>query len=329
MSRRSGLGRGLGALIPSDLTGGGEDDSLRELPLSAIEPNRYQPREQFDEAGLVALSESIRELGVLQPVLVRPIEGEPDRYELIAGERRWRASRKAGLSSIPAIIRRVSDTSSLEQAVVENLHRVDLNPLEEGAAYQQLMEDFGLTQEQLAARVGKSRSAVANTMRLLQLPVSTQRLVAEGRLSAGHARALLGTPDRALQDQLAQRIVAENLTVRQVEELVRAAALRAAEAVAEVDLTEPPGPPSVVAPGQGRTEPSAGAVRERSTGMAAPEPTERALPAAGLLELEQLLGDLFETNVRISMGRGRGRITIDFADVEDLERIYRVIVDET
>ena len=328
MSRRSGLGRGLGALIPSDLTGGGEDDSLRELPLSAIEPNRYQPREQFDEAGLVALSESIRELGVLQPVLVRPIEGEPDRYELIAGERRWRASRKAGLSSIPAIIRRVSDTSSLEQAVVENLHRVDLNPLEEGAAYQQLMEDFGLTQEQLAGRVGKSRSAVANTMRLLQLPVSTQRLVAEGRLSAGHARALLGTPDRAFQDQLAQRVVAENLTVRQVEEAVRSAALRAAEGPAEVevDLTETYSAPSSAVDDEARSERRPVSVSDRAP--VAPAQPGRALPAAGLLELEQLLGDLFETNVRISMGRGRGRITIDFADVEDLERIYRVMVDE-
>ena len=350
MSRRSGLGRGLGALIPSDLAGGADGDLLRELALSSIEPNRYQPREHFDEAALVSLSDSIRELGVLQPVLVRPIEGEDERFELIAGERRWRAARKAGLSHIPAIVRPVNDTSSLEQALVENLHRSDLNPLEEGAAYQQLMEEFGFTQEQVAARVGKSRSTVANTLRLLQLPTFTQRLVAEGQISAGHARALLGTPDRTLQDQLARRVVAENLSVRQIEEAVRQLSLVEATRTADVvDL------PASVSASPGTVQPEALVRRsvfdtphqvssagtevseERPAGSLAPSSADagpgaarsgaQPLPAAGLLELEQLLADLFETNVRISMGRGRGRLTIEFADIGDLERIYGLIVE--
>lgn len=347
MSRRSGLGRGLGALIPSDLAGGGDGDLLRELALSSIEPNRYQPREHFDEAALVALSDSIRELGVLQPVLVRPIEGENDRFELIAGERRWRAARKAGLSHIPAIVRPVNDTSSLEQALVENLHRSDLNPLEEGAAYQQLMEEFGFTQEQVAARVGKSRSTVANTLRLLQLPTFTQRLVAEGQISAGHARALLGTPDRTLQDQLARRVVAENLSVRQIEEAVRQLTL--VEATRTVDLVGESGlasaaPVGAEARGSVFDTPnsdlsSVGEQPEHDSTAeflppqvgisdANPRPVgSQPLPAAGLLELEQLLADLFETNVRISMGRGRGRLTIEFADIGDLERIYGLIVE--
>ncbi len=327
MSRRSGLGRGLGALIPSDLVGGAEGDLLRELPLSSIEPNRFQPREHFDEAALVALSDSIRELGVLQPVLVRPVEGEVERFELIAGERRWRAARKAGLSHIPAIVRPVNDTSSLEQALVENLHRSDLNPLEEGAAYQQLMEEFGFTQEQVAARVGKNRSTVANILRLLQLPTFTQRLVAEGQLSAGHARAILGTPDRTMQDQLARRVMAESLSVRQVEETVRQLSLVESGQITDEDETparrEAPSEPSGPRPGaEGPDVPEAGR-------WTPPRPTaiDQALPAAGFLELEQLLADLFETNVRISMGRGRGRLTIDFADIGDLERIYGLIVE--
>jgi len=333
VSRRSGLGRGLGALIPSELVASGEDDILRELPLAAIQPNRYQPREQFDEAALVALSDSIRELGVLQPVLVRPMDGEPDKYELIAGERRWRAARKAGLSVIPAIVRPVTDTSALEQALVENLHRADLSPLEEGAAYQQLMEDFGLTQEQVAARVGKSRSTVANTLRLLQLPAAIQGLVAEGRLSAGHARALLGTPDRTLQDQLARRVVDENLSVRQVEEAVRRS-LQALEPAEDVDAEAEHGAEPVRVADDAGQRPGSGspsvfdqsAAPIRTTGGVSVEP-DRELPAAGLLELEQLLADFFETNVRVSMGRGRGRITIDFADIGDLERIYGLIVE--
>ena len=200
MARRSGLGRGLGALIPSELAASDQDASLRELAVSQIDPNPLQPRERFDEESLVALTASISELGVLQPVLVRPVG---DRFELIAGERRWRAAKRAGLQSIPAVVRTVDDTTSLEQAVVENLHRQDLNALEEAAAYQQLIEDFGLSHDDVARRVGKSRSAVSNTLRLFQLPPTIQKLVAEGQLAAGHARALLGTPDRAFQEALA------------------------------------------------------------------------------------------------------------------------------
>ncbi|MDH4148549.1 MAG: ParB/RepB/Spo0J family partition protein, partial [Acidimicrobiia bacterium] len=208
MSRRSGLGRGIGALIPTDLVNESHGD-LRELPISSVVPNRFQPRAEFDEETLASLADSVRELGVLQPILVRPTDG--DRYELIAGERRWRAARQAGLGVIPAIVRRLEDDTSLEQALVENIHREDLSVLEEAAAYQQLIEEFGLTQDEVAKRVGRSRSAVANTVRLLQLPPRIQRLVRERKLSAGHARALLGTPDRAFQEAVANRVVAEGL----------------------------------------------------------------------------------------------------------------------
>jgi len=324
--RRSGLGRGLGALIPTDLAGSNRTSALVELPISSVEPNRFQPRDLFDEEALLALSASIRELGVLQPILVRPLED--DRFELIAGERRWRAARRAGLSSIPAIVREIDDTSSLEQALVENLHRADLGALEEAAAYQQLIEDFGLTQEQVATRVGKSRSAVANTLRLLQLPPSVQRLLVDGRLSAGHARALLGCADRSRLETLAALIVAEGWNVRQTEEAVRregsggspTAGLGGSTATAEPE----------VAPGSGTTtasEPS------RTTPAATPVVPERQigatpLPPAGLVELEQVLGDYFETRVHVTAARGRGRVTIEFADLEDLERIYRLIVHE-
>ena len=339
MSRRSGLGRGLGALIPNDLVSPGQE-MFRELPLAAIEPNRFQPRAHFDEASLISLSESIRELGVLQPVLVRPMEN--DVFELIAGERRWRAARKAGLSSIPAIVRSVSDTVSLEQALVENLHRSDLSALEEAAAYQQLMEDFGLTQEQVAARVGKSRPAVANTLRLLQLPSSTQRLVAEGRLSPGHARALLATPDRNLQERLGRQIVEESWTVRQVEEALRprpepelpqpAAEASRPPAGSEPQPRQAGTPPAALrAPKSDEIAVDPAISLPMPAGERAPagEPTAAVvLPAAGLLELEQLLGDFFDTNVRIAAGKGRGRLTIEFADLADLERIYRLIVND-
>ena len=219
MGRRSGLGKGLGALIPATERLEDTDAALRELPVSEIRPNSYQPREHFDEEALVSLAASIQAVGVLQPILVR--QSGPQEYELIAGERRWRAARRAGLQTIPAIVRPTEDVRSLEQALVENLHREDLTPLEEAAAYQQLIEEFGHTQEEVAQRVGKSRSAVANTLRLLHLPPSIQRLLAEGQISAGHARALLGTPDRVFQEQLARAIVSEHLTVREVEDRVR------------------------------------------------------------------------------------------------------------
>src|SRR5690606_23037350 len=223
MNRKSGLGRGLGALIPAEYSEAASNDTMRgafEVPVAAVRPNPNQPRAHFDEESLAGLTASIAEIGVLQPVLVREVgEGQ---FELIAGERRWRASKRAGLQSIPVGVRDAdTDASSLEQALVENLHRADLNAMEEAAAYQQLVEDFGLTQEAVAKRVGKSRAAVSNTLRLFQLPPAIQALVAENQLTAGHARALLGTPDRAYQTALAQRIVRDGLSVREAEEAVR------------------------------------------------------------------------------------------------------------
>lgn len=294
MARRSGLGKGLGALIPSEVANAEQDASLRELLVSQIEPNPHQPRGYFDEEALVSLTASITELGVLQPVLVRP--AGPDRFELIAGERRWRAAKRAGLQAIPAVIRRIDDTTSLEQAVVENLHRQDLNPLEEAAAYQQLIEDFKLSHDDVARRVGKSRSAVSNTLRLFQLPPGIQRLVAETQLSAGHARALLGTPDRSFQEALARRAVAEQLSVRDVEEAVRA---RNGEM-----------PPD----GEGGPTTSGASAN-----------AGRRLRPPGLLELEELLSERLDTRVKVAMGAKRGRVTIDFASLEDLERIYRAM----
>lgn len=298
MARRSGLGRGLDALIPGSTDEAGEavepppGPGLSDLLVADIEPNPHQPRSQFDEDSLAALAASIRELGVLQPVLVRPVDG---RYELVAGERRWRAARRAGLERIPAVVRAIDDSTSLEQAVVENLHRQDLNPLEEAGAYQQLVEDFGLTQEEVARRVGRSRSAVANILRLFQLPPSVQRMVRDGQLTAGHARGLLGSPDRAFQEALARRAVEESLTVREVEDVVR--------------------------------ERQGGGEGAGARPSSAPDPGRTRPP--GILELEGLLSDRLDTRVMVSMGAKRGRVVIDFATIEDLERIYRLITDPT
>lgn len=293
--RRSGLGRGLGALIPTEASGD-DDASLQEIPTTSIVPNRYQPREHFDEDTLTSLTASVREIGVLQPILVR--RSTDGTYELIAGERRWRAAKRAGLPMIPALVRDVPDVHALEQALVENLHRQDLNALEEAAAYQQLIEDFQLTQEEVAQRVGKSRSAVTNSLRLFQLPPVVQRMIADSRLSAGHARALLSTPDRERQEQLAEEIVREGLSVREVEQRVRGVAPddgpAPSEAPGDDDETEKP-----TVPGQ---------VRE---------------PA--VLELEELLSARLDTRVRVSLGASRGKIVVEFADLDDLERIYRII----
>ena len=289
MARRSGLGRGLGALIPTEIVTDAAS-SLIEVPVSRVKPNSFQPRGHFDEDSMASLTASVKELGILQPVLVRPAEG--DTYELIAGERRWRAAKRAGLHTIPALVRTATDIASLEQAVVENLHRQDLNPLEEAAAFQQLIEDFGLTHDQLATRVGKSRAAITNTLRLFQLPPSIQRLVAENRLAAGHARALLGTPDRAFQEALARRAVSEGLSVRAVEDAVRA-----------------------------RTEPVHEAGEQAET--PAETPGARRLRPPGLLELEDLLSRHLDTRVSVEMGAKKGRVSIEFATLEDLERIYR------
>ena len=295
MERRSGLGKGLAALIPSEAADA-PVATLQELPVTAIEPNPNQPRVHFDEESLADLAASIRELGVLQPILVR--SAEPGRYRLIAGERRWRAARRAGLDRIPSIVRDTDDLGSIEQALVENLHRQDLTALEEAAAYQQLIEDFELTHDQVAARVGKSRAAVSNTLRLLQLPPSIQHLVADGRLTAGHARALLGTPDRGFQETLARRAVAEHLSVRAVEEAVR-------------EHTSNP------APAAGTT----------SAGATGPVNPRQPLRPPGLLELEELLSDYLDTRVTVSMGTGRGKLVVEFATLEDLERIYRLVTE--
>jgi ParB family chromosome partitioning protein len=241
---------------------------------------------------MATLTASVRELGVLQPILVRATGGGS--YELIAGERRWRAAKRAGLSLVPAIVRTVDDTASLEQALVENIQREDLNPLDEAAAYQQLLEDFHLTHDELAARVGKSRAAISNTLRLFQLPPTVQRLLAEAKLTAGHARALLTTPDRAYQEELAQRIVADGMSVRAVEDAAR----------------------------QHNKGPDPSDNGDRSAAAAGPS---RRLRPPGLLELEELLSGHLDTRVSIAIGSSKGRVTIEFADLEDLERIYRAM----
>ncbi len=312
MARRTGLGKGLSALIPSEAVG--EADSLlRIVPISHIQPNTYQPRSHFDEESMSALAASIREVGLLQPVLVREVEGDEEIYELIAGERRWRAARRAGLQTIPVLVQVANDVASLEQALVENLHREDLNALEEAAAYQQLIDEFGLTHEQVATRMGKGRATVTNTLRLLQLPSGAQRALAERNISAGHARALLGTPDRALQEQLVERIVAEGLTVRAVEDVVRGGPV-----VHEVPVPAPvpDEPVTPVAPSTttGTTEPNT----RRSPIKKLPEP--------GVLELEDLLSTYLNTRVKVDIQNRRGRLVVEFATLEDLERIYRAMV---
>ncbi len=303
MSRRSGLGKGLSSLIPaSEVAGSGDEATLAEIPTTAVSPNPNQPRAHFAEEALVELAASISEMGVLQPILVRPLE--EGSYELIAGERRWRAAQRAGLTTIPAVIRVTDDLSSVEQALVENLQRQDLTPLEEAAAFQQLIEDFELTHDQVATRVGKSRSAITNTIRLLGLPPAVQAFLADGQLSAGHARALLGTPDRARQEALAREAVADGWTVRATEQAVRS--------IDDVGASEPPASDS------GRDTPG-------SIDGAGLTPATHLRPP-GLLELEELLAERLDTRVAVTMGAKRGRVAIDFADLEDLERIYRLMI---
>jgi ParB family transcriptional regulator, chromosome partitioning protein len=311
MARRSGLGKGLSALIPSEATG--ESDSLlRVVPISHIRPNAYQPRSHFDEESMGALAASIREVGLLQPVLVRQLEDEEDNYELIAGERRWRAARRAGLQTIPVLVQVADDVASLEQALVENLHRVDLNALEEAAAYQQLIDEFGLTHEQVATRMGKGRATVTNTLRLLQLPAGAQRALAERTISAGHARALLGTPDRALQEKMVEQIVEEGLTVRAVEELVRQGGSELRVVPDAPETSEEPVP----APG----------ATSGTTEVSPRRATVRRLPEPGVLELEDLLSTYLNTRVKVDIQNRRGRLVVEFATLEDLERIYRAMV---
>ena len=288
MSReKTGLGRGLGALIPSTSTSKegsyySEATGYQEVPIGSISVNPYQPRDVFDEDALNSLSLSIREVGVLQPVLIR--RKSSDTFELIAGERRWRAAKRAGKETIPAIVRDVEDLTSLEHALVENLHRQDLGPLEEAAAYQQLIDDFQLSQEAVAKRVGKSRPAIANALRLLQLPSSVQSFLMDGRLTAGHARALLGLSSRQEQDQLANRAIEENLTVREVERIVRD-----------------------------------GSVSTKGTKKRPPK------KSVAELEVERILSELLSTRVGVTIGSRRGKITIDFANNDDLTRILNII----
>jgi len=306
MARSSGLGKGLSSIIPgaeladSDSTAGAV---LSDIPVGAVSPNPNQPRVHFDEESLIELASSITEMGVLQPILVRPLDD--GQFELIAGERRWRAAQRAGLTTIPAVVRLTDDVSSVEQALVENLHRQDLTALEEAAAYQQLLDEFGLTHDQVATRVGKSRSAITNSLRLLGLPPAVQHLLADGQLSAGHARALLGTPDRGRQEKLAREAAAGGWSVRMVEDAVRT---DGAEPTQDV-------PPS---------ESVGAAVDDAAVDGAGLTPSTRLRPP-GLLELEHLLAEHLDTRVSVQMTAKKGRVTIDFADLEDLERIYRAM----
>jgi ParB family chromosome partitioning protein len=281
-------------LIPSEPIKPAADSPLRDIPVGDIVANTYQPRQDFDEEALVALTASIRELGVLQPVLVR--KKESGQFELVAGERRWRAAIRAGLDHIPAIVRDVDDETSLAHAIVENVQRAELNAIEEAAAFQQLIEDFSLTQEQVATRIGRSRPAIANALRLLQLPVDVQRLIIEGRLSAGHGRVLV-TVNAADRASLVSQVVDEGLSVRALEALVR----DDVEAVSGDSAGTGSADDQTEGDGVGTTKPPA------------------------LLELEELLGDRFETKVGITLGNKRGRLTIEFADIDDLERIYALM----
>ncbi|WP_433330971.1 ParB/RepB/Spo0J family partition protein [Spirillospora sp. CA-294931] len=308
--QRRGLGKGLGALLPpappaasptndSDGTNSAEAGTslyremqpvagahFAEVPVLSIRPNPRQPREHFDEDALSELAESIGIVGLLQPIVVRKVYDEEHDYELVMGERRWRAAQVAGLDVIPSIVRNTSDDDMLRDALLENLHRQQLNALEEAAAYQQLLEDFGATHEQLASKIGRSRPHITNTLRLLNLPPGVQRRVAAGVLSAGHARALLSLESTDAQEHLAARIVQEGLSVRAVEEII--------------------------------------AMREAEEGPKAPRQGRRKKPVApALKQLADRLSDRYETRVRVDLGRNKGKIVVEFASLEDLDRIIK------
>ena len=297
MNVQRGLGRGLGALIPTGRS------VYRELLVTDVEVNPLQPRQRFDAESLTTLAESIRQIGVLQPIVVRET-GMVGRYEIIAGERRWRASQQAGVETIPAVVRAADDESSLAHALIENIHRVDLNPLEEAAAYRQLIDDFGVTHDEIGRRMGRSRAAVTNALRLLSLPVAVQRYLMDGELSAGHARALLGCSDPGELEDLADRAVEEGWSVRAVEEFVRALA-------AEADQQAAPDSD----PADGLT---AGEVE--SGGLA--DNPERS---AAVLEVEAALAAALATAVDVQFGRRGGQIVIRFADMTDLARLHDTI----
>lgn len=315
MNTRRGLGRGLGALIPTAAeeearsgaasaaasgignhtsAAGGQNGApdgaqmtpvegarFAEVPVDAVRPNARQPREVFEEEAMAELVHSIREVGLLQPVVVRPL-GE-DGYELIMGERRWRATKEAGLDTIPAIVRETSDDAMLRDALLENLHRAELNPLEEAAAYQQLLDDFHCTHDQLAGRIGRSRPQISNTLRLLRLSPPVQRRVAAGVLSAGHARALVGIEEEERQDRLAGRVVSEGLSVRALEEII--------------------------------------SVGDSGNGAAGRTTRSKKPVAPGLVDLGNRLSERFETRVKVDLGKSKGRITVEFASLDDLKRI--------
>ena len=304
---RRGLGRGLGSLIPTAPTDEAptgtetapaveestpdlvvpEGSWFAELPAGQIVPNRVQPRQVFDEDAMAELVHSIREVGLLQPIVVRPVPGaETPSYELVMGERRWRAAQQAGLETIPAIVRATDDTDMLRDALLENLHRSQLNPLEEAAAYQQLLEDFGCTHDELAQRIGRSRPQISNTIRLLKLSPAVQRRVAAGVLSAGHARSLLGVENAEQQDRLASRVVAEGISVRGLEE--------------------------IVATGGGDA-------------LATPAVRRNKPVAPGLTDLADRLSDRLETRVKVELGRHKGKITVEFASLDDLRRIVDIM----
>lgn len=296
---RRGLGRGLGSLIPTapvaepdtmvtDENGvtvpGSQAAWYAELPIHQVRPNAKQPRHVFDEEAMAELVHSIGEVGLLQPVVVRHTGG--DSYELIMGERRWRASQEAGLTTIPAIVRATDDADMLRDALLENLHRSQLNPLEEAAAYGQLLEEFGCTHEELAQRIGRSRPQITNTLRLMKLSPSVQRRVAAGVLTAGHARALLAVEDPERQDRLAARVVSEGISVRALEEIV----------ALEKDLDDKPR-----------------------------KPRRNKITAPGLSEMADRLSDRFETRVKVDLGKSKGKVTVEFATMEDLQRIVNIM----
>jgi len=325
--RRGGLGRGLAALIPTgpppgsspsptalgerprtearadtvsrdgETSASGTNGSApvpggevagavyREVPVTSIKPNPKQPRQVFDEEALAELEHSIREFGLMQPIVVRELPG--GEYELVMGERRLRASQQAELENIPAIVRQTADEAMLRDALLENIHRVQLNPLEEAAAYQQLLDEFAVTHEELASRIGRSRPAITNTIRLLKLPLAVQRRVAAGVLSAGHARALLSLDDAGSQEELAARIVAEGMSVRATEEAVM------------LNKNEKPAKPKT--------------------------PPRKPIQAPGLQDLADRLSDRFDTRVKVDLGRRKGRIVLEFGSVDDLERIVSII----
>jgi len=302
MSKKSGLGKGLSALIPDSTSSQGGDlvdtnrfeqdpfvtpgTELREVPLGDIERNPYQPRTVFDDEKLSELTTSVKEVGVLQPILLRE---QNDHYELIAGERRWLAARRAGLSSIPAVVRRIQDIESFEQAIIENLHREDLNPIDEAVAFHRLMDEFSMTQQQVAERVGRSRSAVANSLRLLQLSSGVQRLIMDGALSAGHARCLAGVNDIKIQEKLASRVISEALSVRQLESIVN-------------DLNDEDNYAS----------------KERVV-------SGTSVKEAAYLEVEKVLSEKFDTKVSVISRGKKGRLVVEFADQEDLQRIFNIL----